>query len=99
MNPDQPPSTDRPSEMTQIEQKYDEKTPPSIAITAAIAALENIHPTEVDLALHNYVPAEALDRIAHPENADAPVELTMTIEGYHIMIKNTGKILICGAET
>lgn len=73
---------------TLVRQSYDwSKTPPSIAVLEALAAIENVHPTdlhaEAGIVLYDNVDLEALDALL---NHESDVSVSFTVGNYLILI-------------
>ncbi|WP_394742764.1 HalOD1 output domain-containing protein [Natronococcus roseus] len=64
--------------------QYDWSTSrPSIAVINAIAALENVEPTDISVALHNHIDPEALDALVA---TDSHITISFTRNEYRAWI-------------
>lgn len=64
--------------------QYDWSTSrPSIAVINAIAALENVDPTDLSVILHNHIDPEALDALVA---TDSHITISFTLNEYRVKI-------------
>lgn len=76
-----------------VEYSPDESTPTSIAIVRAIAAIEDVDPIDLECTLHDYVEAEALDRLtAHDGLGRLGVDFSVC--GYRVRVDNSDTITV-----
>jgi hypothetical protein len=60
--------------------QYDWSTSrPSITVINAIAALENVEPTDLSMTLHNHIDPEALDELV---TTDSHITISFTLNEY-----------------
>lgn len=69
-----------------------EKSPPSIAIVSAIAALEDVPPGELSFVLHDHVDGDALDRLLN-DDREGPLEVRFRIDDYEVCIGRDGTVV------
>lgn len=77
-----------------VEHTYSDDTPPSVAITRAVCAVENVDPLHapdsLPFTLYDHFDPEALDELIA---ANPDVRVTLQIMGYHIEITRQDVIL------
>lgn len=90
---------------SRIEHHYDADTPPSIAIVQAIAALENVEPTDfqpaLGIRLADQIDPEALDQLVTTTRGGASIAITMTLTDrneYDVQVSDTGQIVVRKTE-
>lgn len=77
-----------------IDHTYDEATPASIAVIQAIAAVEDLDPMDVEFTLYDHVQPDALDMLVGHESATGNVEISFTIDGYRVRVRDTGEVTV-----
>lgn len=76
------------------------KRPASIAIVESIAAIEGVHPTDVDFSLYESIDPDALDTLfANPEDdeetaGEDKIVAEFQTDGYVVQIRENGKIMV-----
>lgn len=73
----------------------------STTILAAIATVENVDVTSLDVTLHEYINTDALDAIFAPRYDGTPRqdgEFTFTCNGYLIRVTSEGQFTITDAS-
>lgn len=76
------------------------KRPPSIALVEAIAAIEDVHPTDVDFFLYESIDPDALDTLfANPKDDnettdDNEIVAEFRVDGYVVQVRDNGKITV-----
>lgn len=78
---------------TVVEYTPDDGTRTSIAIVRAIAAIENVDPTDLEFTLYDYVNPEALDLLVDHEGA-GNADVRFTMNGYRVRVRDTGEIVV-----
>jgi hypothetical protein len=69
--------------------------PVSEAIVKALAAVENVEPTDLDVRLYDSVDPEALDRLYETAaERSERLEVSFTIGGYVVVVTGVGDILV-----
>lgn len=76
-----------------IEYAPEDETPTSVAIVRAIAALENVDPTELEFTLYEYVDPTALDDLIAHEGSGG-VEVRFAVNGYRVSVLESGEIVV-----
>lgn len=82
-----------------FETDYEER-PPSIAVVAALAAIEDSRPAEVDFVLHERVDPDALDALMADDNdADdgesrGDVTAEFSIDKYGVLVRSNGTLTV-----
>ena len=79
----------------QIELFYVEQSPIP-EIIEAIADVKGIEPSELDLALYEYIEPEAIQQLA--SHGTASWTLSFKLPGHQVAITNEGAVLVDGTE-
>ncbi|WP_290810339.1 HalOD1 output domain-containing protein [Halovivax sp.] len=81
--------------------RYDNDTPPSVAIVRAIAAIEDVDPREspdtLGIALHDHLDSAALDRLVAGTDGDDAVDVDLTLNNghrYDVQIRDAGRVVV-----
>ena len=76
--------------------------PPSIAIVEAIAAIEDVTPTDVEFTLYEQLDPEALDTLFDeqndPEETEADVVAEFHIDDYTVQVTADGQLTVTMPE-
>ena len=76
--------------------------PPSIAIVEAIAAIEDVTPTDVEFTLYEELDPESLDTLFDeqddPEEAEADVVAEFHIDKYTVQVTSDGQLTVTMPE-
>lgn len=59
---------------------------PSIAVVEAIAAIENVSPTDLSMRLYDYINPNSLDELVDSESG---VSVTFSVDQYQIQVNET----------
>lgn len=84
-----------------IEHQYDADVPPSIAIVQAIAAIEDVDPTDFQtdpgIRLYDQIDPEALNRLVTNNSDVATVTVDLTLHNDHqyaVQIHDDGQLVV-----
>ncbi|WP_226480076.1 HalOD1 output domain-containing protein [Natrinema amylolyticum] len=77
---------------------YTEYESPSHALAVTIAAVEDVHVTELD-PLFDYVDLEALNRLVQRTNAGETLAVDVTIDGHDVTIRDDGWLTVDDSNT
>lgn len=84
-----------------VETDY-EGRPPSVAVVAAIAAIEDTPPTEVDFSLYERIEPDALDALfadeTDNEESSADVMAEFSIDEYVVQVRSDGTITVTSQD-
>lgn len=90
-----------PDDQIRVEHQHDADTPPSIAIVEAIAAIENIDPTDfqanLGIRLYDQIDPEALNRLITGTSDGATVTVDLTLhddQQYDVRIHDDGQLIV-----
>lgn len=74
---------------------------PSVAVVRAIATVEGLPPSDVDLSLHDHVDPDALDELfgaSAPSGRDGDLTVEFPVGDYLVSVDADGSVLITGVE-
>jgi hypothetical protein len=71
-------------------------------VVSAMAAIEDVEPLELDVALGDYFDADALELLLdHAASADSDVRVSLSLEDYDILVESSGHVVLskpCGGS-
>lgn len=84
-----------------VECRYDDDTPPSLAIVRAIAVIEDVDPLDspraLGITLFDHVDPEALDRLVAANGDAGGVTVELTVHNGHryaVEVRHTGRLVV-----
>lgn len=77
-------------------QEYAVERKPGLKLIDAIAMVEEIHPTELDFVMHDYLDLEALDALI--ENCNCNLEIKAEINGHDVEIDSDSTVIVDGLK-